>query len=89
MSWRIPHLPALIAATMLASCASSRPPVSVPPVPPPAASMALCQAPPGLVGNSMDAITLTLKSTYDAYGACAATHADLVRWLEAGQDGAR
>ncbi|MGP1684390.1 MAG: hypothetical protein ACTS8S_18890 [Giesbergeria sp.] len=51
-------------------------------MPPPAASMALCQAPPALVGNSMDAITLTLKSTYDAYGACAGTHAELVRWLE-------
>lgn len=82
MSWPIPLLPALIAATMLASCASSKPPVSVPPVPPPAASMALCQAPPALAGNSMDAITLTLKSTYDAYGACAGMHTELVRWLE-------
>ncbi len=82
MHWQIPLLPALTAATMLASCASSKPPASAPPVPPPAASMALCQAPPALVGNSMDAITLTLKSTYDAYGACAGTHAELVRWLE-------
>lgn len=44
--------------------------------------MALCQAPPALLGNSMDAITLALKGTYDAYGICALTHAELVRWLE-------
>lgn len=30
----------------------------------------------------MDAITLTLKSTYAAYGACAGMHAELVRWIE-------
>ena len=44
--------------------------------------MALCPAPPDMQGNDMDALALTLKDTYDAYGACAATHADLVRWLE-------
>lgn len=82
MYWPTPLLPALIAATMLASCASSKLPVSAPPAPPPAASMALCPAPPALIGNSMDAITLTLKSSYDAYGACALTHAELVRWIE-------
>ena len=78
-----------IAALMLASCSTYRRPVTAPPSPLPAAAMALCPAPPDMQGNDMDALALTLKSTYDAYGACAATHADLVRWLEAGQDGAR
>ena len=34
----------------------------------------------------MDALALTLKNTYDAYGECAATHAALVDWLD-GQKG--
>ena len=50
--------------------------------------MALCPPPPAQQGNDMDALALTLKSTYDAYGACAGTHADLVHWLE-GQGGAK
>ena len=72
----------LVAVLMLASCSTLKPPVSAPAAPVPAAAMALCPAPPAMQGPDMDALALTLKDTYDAYGACAATHADLVRWLE-------
>lgn len=30
----------------------------------------------------MDAVAMTLKTTYDAYGDCAATHAALVDWVD-------
>ena len=30
----------------------------------------------------MDAVAMTLKTTYDAYGECAATHAALVGWVD-------
>lgn len=30
----------------------------------------------------MDALAMTLKTTYDAYGECAATHAALVDWVD-------
>ena len=30
----------------------------------------------------MDALAMTLKTTYDAYGDCAATHAALVDWVD-------
>lgn len=30
----------------------------------------------------MDAVAMTLKTTYDAYGDCAATHAALVGWVD-------
>ena len=73
---------ALSACWLLASCASSMPPVSVPPRPLPAALLALCPPPPQRSGPDMDALTVDLKRNYDAYGACAGLHADLVQWLE-------
>lgn len=47
--------------------------------------LALCPPPPQMPGAEMDALVMTLKTTYDAYGHCAGLHADLVRWLEAPQ----
>lgn len=78
----------LVVVLTLPSCSTLRAPVSAPPPPLPAAAMALCPPPPAQQGNDMDALALTLKSTYDAYGACAGTHADLVHWLES-QGGAK
>ena len=81
------HLPrrpmlALSACWLLTSCASSTPPVSAPPRLLLAALLVLCPPPPPRLGPDMDALTVDLKRSYDAYGACAGLHAGLVQWLE-------
>ena len=72
------------AALALTSCASWRPhaPLLPPPAPLPALLLAPCPAVPALEGDDMDAIALTLKRTWDAYGVCSGLHAGLVDWLE-------
>lgn len=78
---------ALLACWMLASCARLTPPGPQPLRPLPAALLALCPPPPHSGGADMDALVLTLKRSYDAYGACAGQHAELVRWLDGGAGG--
>lgn len=83
-------LAVLAAALMLPACSIFKPPQAVPlqppPPPVPAAALALCPPPPAPLSAEMDALALTLKNTYDAYGECAATHAALVDWVD-GQKG--
>lgn len=77
------RLCALAACCLLMGCASSPPRVSAPLLPPPpAALLQSCPPPPPIRGAEMDALALTLKQVYDAYGACAAQLRALVRWLE-------
>lgn len=79
-------LAALAVALTLPACSLFKPPPAVPlqppPQPVPAAALALCPPPPQLQGAEMDAVAMTLKTTYDAYGDCAATHAALVDWVD-------
>ena len=81
---------ALAAALTLPACSLYKRPPTVPLLPPPqpvpAAALALCPPPPMpplLQAADMDALAMTLKTTYDAYGDCAATHAALVDWVDA------
>lgn len=68
----------LAAALMMASCASSAPPVTGLQRPLPAAALQLCPAPPLFPGPEVDDVAATLMDMYGLYGQCAGMHADLV-----------
>lgn len=78
-------LPALIVCLTMASCASSAPPVTAPPKPLPAEYRVRCQAPPALPGPKADDVIATLKELYDEYGVCAGRVADLLDYIDGGQ----
>ncbi len=71
---------------LLASCASSKPPVTAPPPPLPAGLMSPCPAPPPVPANNPDAMVVGLKRMYDRYGLCAGRLFELQRWLMRGRD---
>lgn len=75
-------LPALVAALMMTSCASSLPPVTALQRPLPAAALQLCPAPPQAPGPEVDDVAAALMDLYGLYGLCAGLHADLVRAVE-------
>ena len=81
-------LSALIACSLLASCAASPKPVTAPPKPLPAEYAVRCPPPPPpLRGLQVDPVALELKSMYDLYGLCAGRMTDLLNWLDT--EGAR
>lgn len=76
-------LSALIACSLLASCAASPTPVIAPPKPLPAEYTVRCPPPPPSPrGLQVDPVALELKSMYDLYGLCAGRMTDLLNWLD-------
>ena len=85
----LPLLTALIAFSLLTSCAASKAPATALRKPPPAEYAVRCPAPPPAPrGLQVDPIALELKSMYDLYGLCAGRMTDLLNWLDMeGADG--
>lgn len=77
---------ALAACFLLTSCASSARPVNALPRPLPAEYTTRCPAPaPAPSGPEVDAVAVALKDLYDLYGICAGRMADLLDYLDGGQ----
>lgn len=78
------RIAALIACSLMASCAASPPPVIALPRPLPAEYALRCPPPPPVPrGTQVDPIALELKTMYDLYALCAGRMADLLDWLDA------
>lgn len=73
---------ALAVCFLLTSCANSRPPVTAPPKPLPAASVQLCPLPPAVDSNKGDDLVAALKQLLDMYGTCAGRLVELLDWLD-------
>ena len=79
----LPLLSALIACSLLTSCAASKAPATGLQKQPPAEYAVRCQAPPPAPrGLQVDPVALELKSMYDLYGLCAGRMTDLLNWLD-------
>ena len=79
----LPLLSALIACSLLTSCAASKAPATALPKQPPAEYAVRCPAPPPAPrGLQVDPVALELKSMYDLYGLCAGRMTDLLNWLD-------
>lgn len=86
MRFRAPLAAALAVCLTLVSCASSAPPVSGQQRPLPADYVQRCQPPaPVPVSGEADLLAAVLKALYDQYGICAGRMADLLNWLDGGQ----
>lgn len=81
----LPLTAALAVCFLLASCASSMTPVSALPRPLPAEYTTRCPAPAPAPSPEVDAVAVALKDMYDLYGICAGRMADLLDWLDGGQ----
>ncbi len=76
-------LSALIACSLLTSCAASKAPVTGLQKQPPAEYAVRCPAPPPAPrGLQVDPVALELKSMYDLYGLCAGRMTDLLNWFD-------
>ena len=76
-------LSALIACSLLTSCAASKAPATGLQKQPPAEYAVRCPAPPPAPrGLQVDPVALELKSMYDLYGLCAGRMTDLLNWLD-------
>ena len=76
-------LSALIACSLLTSCAASKAPATGLQKPLPAEYAVRCPAPPPAPrGVQVDPVALELKSMYDLYGLCAGRMTDLLNWLD-------
>lgn len=76
-------LSALIACSLLTSCAASKAPATELRKQPPAEYAVRCPAPPPAPrGPQVDLTALELKSMYDLYGICAGRMTDLLNWLD-------
>ena len=80
---------AVVVCLSLASCGNLAKPSSAPltlqPVYP-GALVQLCTPPAEIPGASADDLARALYALYALYGACAGMHAQLVQWLESGQE---
>ncbi len=76
----------LAVCSMTTSCAVSPPPSAALPKPRPAESSVRCPAPaPAPSGREVDPVAAALKDLYDLYGICAGRFADLLDYLDGGQ----
>lgn len=77
---------ALAASFLLTACATSPRPTVALPKPLPAEYAVRCPAPtPPPAGLEVDPVLVTLKTLYDEYGLCAGRFADLLDYLDGGQ----
>lgn len=73
---------------LMASCASSPPPVTEPPRPLPAEYATRCASPPPAPqGPGMNDVAQALNDMYHAYGLCAGRLVDLLDWLDGSTGG--